>query len=79
MEGCGRKNQIGELGMDREDAHSAVSIGNTLGYEPECMVGADGCQKRVCAICWDCVLLVCFACGLGHYADRGYDARENRE
>ena len=53
-------------GIEREDAHSVISIGNTPGYEPECMVEGEGCQGRACGICWDCVLIMCFACGVAH-------------
>ena len=54
--------------------HSAVSVGNTPGYEPVCHINGPHCQKRATGICWDCMKLVCFTCGESHY----YEANEMR-
>ena len=49
-----------------QPCHSVISFGNTPDYEPRCRVNGPGCQGRAVGICWDCVLLTCFACGAAH-------------
>lgn len=51
---------------DTGSPHDAISIGNTPGYEPVCMVKGPGCQGRAVAICWECVVLTCFTCAVDH-------------
>ena len=55
---------------DTGSPHDAISIGNTPGYEPVCMVKGPGCQGRAVAICWECVVLTCFTCAVDHASSR---------